>query len=246
MKQEPPTQLQIGRAAFASVFSASWWLQRRKILLGCAAAFALSLFTLIQFSNILSSGISPGKTSNVKWTVMDDTSAGLPPHELAQRCLALGDVEQAVLQARSSIEKTEGLTSAYYSRFRKTSLLIAGDNYVQALQDAKQLKADLEKDDLFWSQKDPMVKSGSILYAYNLMRIATLEHEVGSRADELRAWEELVDNAGWEKKPSNLKTYDPEAYGLLAANFQKGEVSLRDFIEERRAALRDSNTDPKK
>lgn len=240
MQQEPPPQLQIGRVAFASIFSSTWWIQRRTVLVGCATACTLLLFGLIQFSSLLTP-YQLGQKQTAKGSAMESPAAELLPHARAQHYLALGDVKQALLQDQSAREKTEGLLSHYYVLFRKTSLLIGAGHYAQALMEAKQLKIDLDKDDLFWSHKSSMLKSGSILYAYNLMRIATLEHEAGSATGELEAWDELIAHAGWEKNPSQLKTYDPEAYSLLSSNFHKGDVSLRDFIEERRAALRCSH-----
>jgi hypothetical protein len=34
-----------------------------------------------------------------------------------------------------------------------------------------------------------------------------------------------------------MKTYDPEAYSLLAKNFSQGDVSLLDYIEQRKKEL---------
>ncbi|MBI2810774.1 MAG: hypothetical protein HYX67_08110, partial [Candidatus Melainabacteria bacterium] len=101
----------------------------------------------------------------------------------------------------------------------------------------KRLRDDLEKDDVFWDGRDKFVKSGAILYAYNLVRIAALERELGSKDGELKAWEELERNAGWNDRPANLKTYDPEAYALLEQNFTRGDVSLADFIAQRKKEI---------
>ena len=108
---------------------------------------------------------------------------------------------------------------------------------IEALKEAKQLKVDLEQDQTFWTQRDKSIKSGTVLYAYNLLRIASLERAVGSVQGELTAWDELLQNSGWNKQPKNPQTYDPEAYSLLASNFQEGETSLLDFIKERQTVL---------
>lgn len=110
-------------------------------------------------------------------------------------------------------------------------------DYASALDEAKRLKLDLQSDDAFWESRDKLVRSGAILYAYNLVRIAALERELHSKQGELKAWDELVCSAGWEDTPPISKMYDPEAYALLAKNFTQGDVTLRGYIEQRRKEL---------
>ena len=63
------------------------------------------------------------------------------------------------------------------------------------------------------------------------------ERAVGSTQGELNAWNEFLQNSGWDKSPKNPQIYDPDAYSLLASNFQQGETSLLDFIKQRQAVL---------
>lgn len=141
------------------------------------------------------------------------------------------------LSGASDPLRTHSLTSSYYTRFSNTTKCIAAGNYRSALKEAQQLKADLEQDLAFWNKRDKLVKSGTVLYAYNLIRIAALERQVGSVQGELAAWDEFLHNSGWNKQPKNPLTYDPDAYALLASNFQDGKASLLDFIQERKAIL---------
>src|SRR5580700_10398436 len=134
--------------------------------------------------------------------------------------------------AKFDLINSQELTSPYYARFSQNTLTISQGKYAQALEEAKSLKTDLEKDDAFWEGRDKFVRSGTILYAYNLLRIATLEKELGSKEGELKAWEELVQHAGWKGEPVNMKMYDPDAYALLKQNFSQGDVSLLDYIEQ--------------
>jgi hypothetical protein len=248
MKDREEGQLQMGKVAFAKAFCAEWFSGHSKILFSCLVTFVVCIFCLFQFSNkfdfgkpdLIKNFSSIGKAEApelLKQLENQTLSQGQFESQMAQRFLILGDVNTANLYVKEALKKSHDLTSSYYGRFSQNTLKISQGNYVSALEEAKQLKTDLEKDHLFWTRRDKFVKSGTLLYAYNLIRIAALEREAGSPEGELLAWKELVQNAGWEGQPSNLQMYDPEAYALLKSNFQEGEVSLLDFIEQRKAAL---------
>lgn len=150
----------------------------------------------------------------------------------------------SLLRGKTDSTRTHSLTSSYYTRFSNNTKFITSGNYAGALKEAQQLKTDLEQDLAFWNKRDKLVKSGTVLYAYNLIRIASLERKVGSVQGELAAWDELLQNSGWNRQPKNPLTYDPDAYALVASNFQNGETSLLDFIQARKAALEASTETP--
>lgn len=258
MDQQPQDHLPIGRAALAKAFCADWISEHGKTILLCFVTLILLSFCLFQ----LSAKLSTGKKSDYlqvqrafhAWIskegqdpkLLKDLERPLKSHpeleakfgtHIAQRLLGLGEVHKADGYATAALKRSHELTSPYYSRFSRNTLLISQGKYDKALEEAKLLKAELEKDDAFWEGRDKFIKSGTILYAYNLVRIASLEGQLGSKEGELKAWEELVQNAGWKDQPVNMKTYDPEAYALLAQNFTQGDISLLDFIEQRKKEL---------
>ncbi len=259
MANQSHDQLPIGRAALAKALCADWISEHSKtILLSFGTLIALS-FCLFQVSHRLSFGkksdyleVQNAFTAWISQEAQDhallkNLEKPLSRHpelqakfgtQIAQRLLSLGEVNKANLYAKAALVRTQDLTSPYYSRFTRNTLMISEGKYLQALEEAKQLKLDLEKDDPFWEKRDKFIRSGTILYAYNLVRIAALERQAGSKAGELTAWDELVRNAGWEDHPANLKTYDPDAYALLEQNFTQGDVSLRDFIDQRKKELK--------
>ena len=258
MRQQSEEQLPIGRAAFAKAFCADLLTEHRKVVLLCLLTLVVLLFTLFQLRGKFSMGggadyleaqrafsvWSEGEGSNPEaFKSLEKPLASHPELRakfgtlIAQRLLSLGETKKADRYISACLKRTRALTSAYYSRFADNTLAIAHGKYGAALEEAKRLKADLEKDDAFWQERDRLVKSGTVLYAYNLVRIAALERQMGSKEGELRAWEELVQNAGWKGQPVNGKMYDPEAYALLAQNFSQGDVSLLDYIEQRKKEL---------
>jgi hypothetical protein len=258
MENQPREQLPIGRAALAKVICADWITEHsKKILLSCITLILVAFF-LFQLLGKFSIGkksdyLEVQKAFNV-WVsqetqdhkLLKNLEKPLSRHpelqakfgnQIAQRLLSFGDVNKADIYAKAALIRSQDLTSPYYSRFSRNTLVISQGNYLEAIEEAKSLKIDLEKNDAFWEGRDPFAPSGTILYAYNLVRIASLERQLGSKEGELKAWDELVRNAGWKDQPSNMKTYDPEAYALLAQNFTQGDISLLDYIEQRKKEL---------
>ncbi|MGC1878277.1 MAG: hypothetical protein WA678_02730 [Rhabdochlamydiaceae bacterium] len=258
MDNPPEEHLPIGRAALAKVFCADWISDHSKTILLSFITLILFSFCLFQFTGKFSSGKKSDyleiqnafnawvSQKNHDHNLLKKLEKPLSRHpelqakfgtQIAQRLLSLGDVGRADVYAKAAFVRSQDLTSPYYSRFSRNSLIISQGKYLEALEEAKNLKTDLEKDDAFWERRDKFAASGTVLFAYNLVRIASLERQLGSKEGELKAWEELVQNAGWKDEPVNLKTYDHEAYHLLAQNFTTGNISLLDFIEQRKKEL---------
>lgn len=152
---------------------------------------------------------------------------------IAQALLSQRLGEKAQGYAAATLKRIEGETP-YHSRFAQTTLLIEKGDFAQALSEAKQLKQDLEKDTAFWKSQDALVRPGSLLYAFDLLRIAMLEQKAGTRQGELAAWSEFEKNAGWTEVPADSKRFDPEAYQFLKQNFHDQEISLVDYIQFRK------------
>jgi hypothetical protein len=258
MDNQPEEQLPIGRAALAKALCAEWISEHSKTILLSFVTLILLSFCLFQLAGKLSTGKKSDylEVQNAfgAWVsqetqdhkLLKNLEKPLSRHpelqakfgtQIAQRLLSLGDVHKADVYAKAALVRSQDLTSPYYSRFSRNTLIISQGKYLDALEEAKRLKSDLEKDDAFWERQDKFVRSGTVLYAYNLVRIASLERQLGSKEGELKAWDELVQNAGWKDSPTNLKTYDPDAYALLAQNFTQGDISLLDFIEQRKREL---------
>ena len=155
---------------------------------------------------------------------------------IAQKLLSSSQSGLGSSYASATLKRIEEF-SPYYTKFARGSLMIAEGSLKEALEDAKNLKMQLEVDQSFWEKRSQIVRHGSLLYAYNLLRIATLEKELGSAHGELAAWKELKQNAGWGEGQIATKTYDPEAYHLIEQNFRKQDVSLLDYINHREDLL---------
>lgn len=259
MDHPPKEQLPFGRLAFARTFCTDWISEHGKMIalaLLTLIVLSFSLFQLIgKFSGDKTSVFIEAQKAFSSWTPerVGDLNAlralerPLQAHpeleskfgsHIAQRLLTLEDSKKADRYASAAFKRVHALTSSYYERFSRNTLVISRGQFAQGLEEAKRLKSDLDQDDAFWQGRDKFVRSGAMLYAYNLIRIAALERELGSKEGELKAWEELVNCAGWGQTPPCAKTYDPEAYALLAQNFTQGETSLLDYIQERKRLLK--------
>ena len=112
-----------------------------------------------------------------------------------------------------------------YKNYTQTSLLIGQGKYGDALQNAIQLKSTLDQQQN--QQENQQEKSkNSVLYFFNLVRMAILYEQLGQPQEELKTWNEIQNQMG--RSPV-----------LLSANgaYQVGNVSLEQYIEERKHSL---------
>ncbi|MES2122521.1 MAG: hypothetical protein V4492_07065 [Chlamydiota bacterium] len=253
----PKEPLLIGRAAFAKVLCVEWLTNHGKTILLSIATLIVATFSLYQIYNRIGSGARSGhfeaERAYQAWISKESGDAAqfqkveraLKGHpelkikfgtQIAQRLVALGEVGKGSEYARAALHRTHDLSAGYYELFSKISLLVASGKYETALKASEEMKIQMEGDESFWQSRDPLIHSGSALYAYNLVRIASLYQELGQKEKELAAWDELVSNAGWKGIPQDAKTFDPEAYTQLLQNFTLGDVSLLDYIEKRKSA----------
>jgi hypothetical protein len=254
-------KLPIGRIALAKSVCLNWVSGHTRAVVISLAALLILFFALFQtvghFSTGRHSDLIEAHSAFSAWTsakISDDelfTKLEKPLKRnpelqakfgalIAQHFLALNDPKHAETFAKQAWKRTHSLLSPYYAEFSKTSLLVSQGKLREALDAAQALKGKMVEDTAFWDSRDQMVRSGGLLYAYNLIRIAALEREVGSKTGELAAWDELLENAGWSSAVSTSKRFDPEAYSILQKTFQDGKLSLRDYIVQRKAELREN------
>jgi hypothetical protein len=64
---------------------------------------------------------------------------------------------------------------------------------------------------------------------------------MGNVSGELAAWKDFKREAGWLESDPPLRQLDPESFRLIEQNFQKNDVSLKDFIQYRETLLLGQN-----
>lgn len=137
---------------------------------------------------------------------------------IAQRLLDMEKIPEALAMARASLNRVRG-DVPFHSAYGETSLLIQQGQFQEALQRAVALKEEMS------SLADG--KEGALLYAYNLLRIASLQQELKNRPGE---------KAGWEELESYLQRHGETAV-LLFNDFSENTLSLSQYIAERKRSL---------
>ncbi len=131
------------------------------------------------------------------------------------RFIASGErrVQNERVLCERALKKVHELSPSF-AHFATNTLSIHRKEYPQALSEAKELKQKLQK-----NEED----RSSLLYQFNLLRIAFLEMRLGNGPSERESWKELL----------NEREAHPKEWSLLQSCFQQEDLSLLDFIQSR-------------
>ncbi|HSX04301.1 MAG TPA: hypothetical protein VLG76_06190 [Rhabdochlamydiaceae bacterium] len=136
---------------------------------------------------------------------------------IAEKCIALNQSALAGTLVDRSLNQIKDQIP-YHHLFSKTSILIADGKYDEALNEAAALKEKIEK--------ESMVKQCSVLFLFNLIRIASLERSLNHCQNELASLENI-------KKWVGSENCTQEAKLALSNSFYEGSISFLDYIEYR-------------
>jgi hypothetical protein len=139
---------------------------------------------------------------------------------IAQKLLDTDRLHEALRMANHSLDRIKG-EIPFHAAFAGATLLIEEEKYQEALENAVALKEWMGPSFLL----EP--KSGSLLYAHNLLRIASLQKELRNQPGEKAAWAEVE---------SLLETKSPLASAILSS-FTDKQVNLTHYIAERKKFL---------
>lgn len=256
MSAKERDSLSDGRIALAKLMTWQWFVAHGKEIFYSAVAISALLFFLFSWNQRFAGGRSDYlkvEAAFSTWIAQEkhdsalfkQVSEPIQRHPelaakfggmIAQRLLTLGETQLAQSYAEATLKRTKNaLFSPYHALFSENTLLISQGRLKEALEAAHQLKLRMAADGVLWEANS--VSAGRTLYAYNLLRIAALEREVGSRQGEWAAWDEVIQNAGWSAHNASSKTCDSTAFKIIAEHLQRGEVSLISFIQQRRLEL---------
>jgi hypothetical protein len=153
--------------------------------------------------------------------------------KLAQTFIAIEDELEARAFGNQVIDRTN---QPYYKDYARGSLLVSERKFSKALEEALRLKNEMLGDKDFWKKSQGVKSFGSALFAFNLMRIATLFQELGSKEQELEAWKELKSYAGWEGSQKDTRV-SQEGFESLLNHFSVRDMTLLDYIAAREGEL---------
>jgi hypothetical protein len=150
---------------------------------------------------------------------------------IGQNLLAAISPQEATPFIERTLDRTK---QPYYSDYARTSLKISEGKYQEALGEAVNLKEEMLSDSAYWEKS----KDNSALFAFNLMRIATISQQLKNDETELEAWSEIKQYGGWGKDSSPSKLIGHEGFKQLLSHFSVQETTLLDYIETREEELR--------
>lgn len=121
---------------------------------------------------------------------------------VAQVLLNRGKVSEAQPYIERTLARTSNDDTPYFADYSNTTLTIGNEAYAEALTQAQALDNQLTEE------------NAPILKAYNLLRIAMLQQQLGNKPGELQAWEKF-------------RPYSP--YTALV----EGKVSINQYVQAR-------------
>jgi len=157
---------------------------------------------------------------------------------VAQLLISQGDTSQALPFGTLAVQRTEVENAPFYSEYAKTTLLIAEKNYEEALNQALIMKTKL-LEHVADAQKTLTNPSNiDLLFAFNLLRIGTLQGELSLKEEELKTWKEWKQYAALDKKILSETHIDGFVFQKLMSNLQDGKASFLNYLEMREKDLK--------
>lgn len=141
--------------------------------------------------------------------------------QIAQTLINRSQIDEALPFATLAIARTNAENKPYYSDYSATTLVIGEKKYAEALQQALALQKEIA------SPRADETHVGDTLLAFNLLRIAMLQQQLGLKSEERATWLDLQQRAGNSKR-----------FAGQLEHFHEGKVSLADYIAARAGALK--------
>lgn len=146
--------------------------------------------------------------------------------KIAQKLLEKERVDEALAWAGKSLKQFDAEVP-FHSAYGETTLFIEKGEYQQALEQAVHLKESMLQA-LPWMKTElEGLKGGLVLYAHNLLRIASLQQHLNNRPGEKAAWEEF----------ERFMNERGSLAGIVYGNFREKGVDLSQYILERKRHL---------
>ena len=145
---------------------------------------------------------------------------------IAQKLFQKNNLSEALHLAENALVEMRQ-EAPFHAVFAETSLLIEQGFFQEALERSVGLKERIVLECDVEEMVGLQPAGGSLLLAHNLIRIACLQKELKNRPGEKAAWEELELFLEGKKSLASL----------IFHNFKEKELSLNDYIAERKKQL---------
>lgn len=234
-----------------------WYANYKGFLFLLIPLFLLSLFIIFKFSLYDSKAerdFLSAKNAYLQWEKSKESDNNhfqilrgfikkhpelAVPYEslIIQKLLTLGKEAKTTSFIESFLKRQSTKPETYYTQFAHATLMIEKGDIVKALEKSLSLKEAMLADKNFWeSQKTPHF--GSVLFAFNLLRVAMLSKNLQKNEEELVAWRELKRYAKWDQdNDKSITNLDNDAFDVLLSHFTHQDISLKDYIKHRESRL---------
>lgn len=138
---------------------------------------------------------------------------------LAQALLGAGQADKAVPIAESAIKRTAELNDQAFLDYSRTTLLIANNQWDEALKNSAALQATLKQDQ----------QADAVLIALNYLRMAALQRQLGLKNEEMNTWKQWKE---WVAVQGPNSAIQP-----LLESLTEKEIQLSTYAAAREAAV---------
>lgn len=155
---------------------------------------------------------------------------------IGQTLLNRGQTSEAKPFIVNTLTRTQAESLMLYNKFAATTLLISEVRYKEALEKSLALQQSM-LDEL---SKDANSKHsfGEVLFAFNLLRIAMLQQQLGNDKEELQAWQQWKNYAGLDRASKQPAIINPMAFRIIIQQLATGNIALPDYIAYRESLLK--------
>ncbi|EFB40111.1 MULTISPECIES: hypothetical protein [Parachlamydia] len=140
---------------------------------------------------------------------------------IAQTLINRGLIQDAQPFAESALSRTKKDELPFYTIFAQTTLAICDKKYEQALNATQTLAKQMEEQTDHFS-------FGETLNAFNLLRLAMLNQQLGAPQEERKVWE------SWD----SFRKKSPVVYEKIAREFESEKILLTNYVESREKILK--------
>lgn len=154
---------------------------------------------------------------------------------LAQTLLNRSQVEEAQPYALASLKRVKTNHLTYYNEYAENTLLISQQHLKEALEKTLALQQKMQND---LELNESARSFGDELFAFNLLRIAMLQQELGNNVAERQAWQEWKNYAGLNGNAQMHGNVNPLAFRTIIQGLTIGSISLADYISYRERLLK--------
>ncbi|MBS3905032.1 MAG: hypothetical protein KGZ39_06880 [Simkania sp.] len=146
----------------------------------------------------------------------------------AQKMICAGIAEEVLFsQVLGDLQQKSPL----HARIAAITFLINKGNARGALDESIKLEEEFKNE----KNTGVLIQPGMVTRAYNLLRIAELQHSLGLKFEEVDTWQQFEEMAGWNgAKASGAVSAYQEAFYLLEKGFIEEGIDLRQYVQHRK------------